>query len=85
MEKSLKNKQLKWHIDNYVPSIKAKPGSNKIDLWLLVVEIFNITLKIIWNLIFLGFPKNLKLIVYGKWFVTPDVYDKLTVRRGVAT
>ena len=40
------------------------------------------------------FPKELKkkladkfskIIVYGKWFVTPDVYDELTVRRGVAT
>lgn len=43
---------------------------------------------------FLRFPKEIKtkladkfseIVVYGKWFVTPNLFDELTDRWGVAT
>lgn len=43
---------------------------------------------------FLRFPKEMKtklaekfseIVVYGKWFVTPNLFDELTDRWGVAT
>ena len=40
----LRNKQVKWHTDNYGSSIIAKSGSNKRELE-LAIEIFNITFK----------------------------------------
>ena len=56
---------------------------------LTVVELFNVTLRIMWNFMFLRFPKEIKtkladkfseIVVYGKWFVTPNLFDELTDR-----
>ena len=45
MKNLLRNKHVKWLIDNYACSIIAKSGSNKRELQKLATEIFNITFK----------------------------------------
>ena len=45
MKRLLRNKQVKWHTDNYASSTIAKSGSNKRELQELAIEIFNITFK----------------------------------------
>ena len=45
MKNLLRNKHVKWHKDNYAPSIIAKSRSNKKELQELAIEIFNITFK----------------------------------------
>ena len=82
----LKNKHVKWHTDNYTRSIVAKSGNNKRELEGLAVEIFNITFTH-------NIRKNIELadkfsktIDYDHWYVTPDLFKMVTVRRwGAAT
>ena len=45
MKNLLRNKHVKWHTNNYAPSIIAKLGRKKRELGQLVIETFNITFK----------------------------------------
>ena len=94
MKNLLRNKHVKWHTDNYASSIIAKSGINKRELQNLAIEIFNITFKhnIRFDISWIPRKRNeladkfCKTIDYDDWYVTPDLFKILTVRRwGVAT
>ena len=89
----LRNKYVKWHTDNYTSSIIAKSGSNKRELQELAIQIFNITFKhnIRFDISLISRKCNeladkfSKTIDYDDWYVTPDLFKILTVRRWFAS
>ena len=94
MKNLLRNKHVKWHTDNYASSIIAKSGINKRELEELAAEIFSITFKQNMRFVISWIPRKRneladkfsKTIDYDDWYVTPDLFKMLTVRRwGVAT
>ena len=94
MKNLLRNKYVKWQIDNYTSSIIAKSGSNNRELQELAIQIFNIMFKhnIRFDISLISRKCNeladkfSKTIDYYDWYVTPDLFKILTVRRwGVAT
>ena len=94
MKNLLRSKHVKQHTNNYASSIIAKSGSNKRELQELAIEIFNITFKhnIRFDISWIPRKSNeladkiSKTVDYDDWYVTPDLFEMLTVRRwGVAT
>lgn len=77
MEKSLKKEHLKWHTENHVSnSSRAFQLYVKNNVKLHVSQIPKGNENLV---------KFSEIVVYGKWFVTPNLFDELTDRWGVAT
>ena len=93
MKNLLRNKHVNWHTDNYASSIAAKSGSNKRELQDLAIKIYDITFthNIKFDILWIPRKSNestdkySKTIDYDDWYVTPDLFKMLTVKRwGVA-
>ena len=89
MKNLLRNKHVKWHTDNYASSIIAKSGSNKRELQELATEIFNIAFKHNIRFYISWIPRKSNELAdklsnamdYDNWYMTPDLFKMLTVRR----